>query len=55
MDENSIPGKVVLTVAVVVAAIPGLIVEPGPLSEIVALGLLATIWFGDPSEVSEEL
>ena len=55
MDSDSIVGKVLLTVAVIATAIPGLIVEPGPLSEVVALGLLAVIWFGDPSEVSEEL
>lgn len=36
--------KVLLSVAVVVVAIPGLIIEPGPLSEIAALGALATIW-----------
>jgi len=54
MDEDGIVGKVLLTVAVIVAAIPGLIVEPGPLSEVVALGLLATIWFGDPSEVADQ-
>ena len=55
MNGDSIVGKVLLTVAVIVTAIPGLIVEPGPLSEVVALGLLAVIWFGDPSDVAEEL
>jgi len=36
--------KLGLSVAVVVAAIPGLIIEPGPISEIVALGALGAIW-----------
>lgn len=42
--SDSIAGKLTLTAGVVVVAIPGLIVEPGPLSEIAALGALATIW-----------
>lgn len=36
--------KGVLTLLVVVMAIPGLIIEPGPLSELVALGAIGTIW-----------
>jgi len=36
--------KLLLTSVIVVLAIPGLIVEPGPFSEIVTAGLLASIW-----------
>lgn len=36
--------KLFLTAVVAVFAIPGLIVEPGPFSEITAAGLLAAIW-----------
>lgn len=42
--------------AVIIVAIPGLLVEPGPLSEIGALGSLAAIWLEDkpPSEAVAE-
>lgn len=53
-EQNGIVGKLILTVAVVVAAIPGLIVEPGPLSEVAALAVLAAIWLPG-SDVSDEL
>lgn len=36
--------KVVLSAVVIVMALPGLVIEPGPISEIVALGALGTIW-----------
>ncbi len=37
-----------MTAIVVVMMIPGLIIEPGPISEIVGVGAIATIWgFGD--------
>lgn len=36
--------KIGLSLIVIVLMIPGLIVEPGPLSEIVGLGALGTIW-----------
>jgi hypothetical protein len=46
--------KVVLSVAVIVVAIPGLIIEPGPLSEIAALAALGSIWgFDLPGESNE--
>lgn len=56
-EDNGIVGKLILSLAVVVAAIPGLIIEPGPISEVVALGVLAAIWLGDEtsSEVSDQL
>lgn len=36
--------KIGLSAIVLVFALPGLIIEPGPLSEIVAIGALGTIW-----------
>jgi hypothetical protein len=36
--------KLGLSAVVVVLALPGLVIEPGPLSEIVALGALGSIW-----------
>lgn len=47
MADNGLIGKVIVSVAVVVAALPGVIVEPGPLSEVVALGVLGAIWLSD--------
>jgi len=46
-EETGVLEKIVLTGVVVVLAVPGLIIEPGPFSEIVAGGLLIAIWFGD--------
>lgn len=43
-DERGVLGKLVLSAIVVILALPGLIIEPGPLSEIAALGVLAAIW-----------
>lgn len=43
-DDTGLVAKLLLTAGVVVVAIPGLVVEPGPLSEIAALGALAAIW-----------
>lgn len=37
-----------LTLVVVVLMIPGLVVEPGPISEIIGLGAILSIWgYGD--------
>lgn len=36
--------KVLLSVVVIVLMIPGLVVEPGPLSEIAGLAALGGIW-----------
>ncbi|WP_436909942.1 hypothetical protein [Halosimplex marinum] len=54
---DGLMGKIIVSVAVIVAAIPGLFVEPGPVSEVVALGVLAAIWLGDEdfSEVSGQI
>lgn len=48
--------KLVVTVAIGIAAIPGLIVEPGPLSELTALGIIVAMWSGDksPEEAVQE-
>lgn len=43
-DDTSFWVKLALSIAIVIAAIPGLIIEWGPLSEIIALGSLGTIW-----------
>lgn len=50
--ETGTLGKVAASAVVIVLAIPGLVVEPGPLSEIAAIGILAAMWFGgeDPEE-----
>lgn len=58
-DEED-PGaltKLGLTAVVIVLAVPGLVIEPGPFSEIVAGGLLIAIWFGDAGaeDVQEEV
>lgn len=54
MAEDGLVGKLILTAAVVIFAVPGLVIEPGPVSEIVALGALAAIWLPE-SDVSDEL
>jgi hypothetical protein len=36
--------KVFLTGVVVVLGVPGLVIEPGPFSEIITAGLIASIW-----------
>lgn len=55
-DEGSFLGKIALSAVVIVLAIPGLIIEPGPLSEIAALGVLAAIWVEgeSPSDAAKE-
>jgi len=57
MSDDGLIGKVIMSVAVIVAAIPGLVVEPGPVSEVVALGVLGAIWLGDEdfNEVSGQI
>lgn len=42
--DDSVLVKLMLTAVVIVVAIPGLIIEPGPLSELAALGALGVIW-----------
>lgn len=46
-EDSNLLTKLMLTAIVVVLSVPGLIIEPGPFSEVVAGGLLITIWFGD--------
>lgn len=52
-DDDGILGKLILSAAVVIGAIPGLIIEPGPVSETFAVGLLAIIWFPEGSDTRE--
>lgn len=44
MSGGSTLGRLLLSAGVIVVAIPGLIIEPGPLSEIAALVALGVIW-----------
>jgi hypothetical protein len=47
-DDTGTLGRVIVTGLIIIMAIPGLIVEPGPLSEVVAVGAIAAVWgFGD--------
>lgn len=43
-DDDSTLVQIGLSAVVIVMAIPGLIIEPGPISEIMALGALGVIW-----------
>lgn len=36
--------KLAVSALVILFAIPGLIIEPGPISEIVAVGIVGSIW-----------
>lgn len=40
----NIATKIVLSIGTVILFIPGLVIEPGPISEIAALGILTSIW-----------
>lgn len=42
--ESGYIWKAPLTLLVVVLMIPGLVIEPGPISEIVGLGAILSIW-----------
>jgi len=44
VDSSDALIKTGLTGLIVVLAIPGLIIEPGPISEIVALGSIGAVW-----------
>lgn len=44
MSDRSFATNAALTGVVVVLEVPGLFVEPGPFSEMVAAGLIASIW-----------
>lgn len=46
--------RVALSAAVIVLMIPGLIIEPGPVSEAVGIGALLTIWSVDDDEDTTE-
>jgi hypothetical protein len=49
-EEDGFLTKIVLTVIVLVLMVPGLIIEPGPVSEIVGIGAIAGIWGLDLSD-----
>lgn len=44
---GGVGSKIVMSAVVIVVAIPGLVIEPGPLSEMAALGVLSAIWSSD--------
>lgn len=43
-DDDNWLVQLGLSAVVLIMAIPGLIIEPGPISEIVAVGALGVIW-----------
>lgn len=43
-DDSSTLVQMGLSAIVIILAIPGLVIEPGPISEIIAIGALGTIW-----------
>jgi len=48
--SDSTPIKLLLTVGIGILMVPGLIIEPGPISEIVGLGAIMSVWGIDWSE-----
>lgn len=54
MAASETAKKLALSVVVIIAAIPGLIIEPGPFSEIAAVGVLLAIWLPE-SEAADQL
>lgn len=36
--------KIILTAGIAVLMVPGLVIEPGPISEIVGLGAIMSVW-----------
>lgn len=42
--SDSTPIKLLLTVGIGILMVPGLIIEPGPISEIVGLGAIMSVW-----------
>ncbi len=50
-SDRSLTGKVAATAVVFVLMVPGLIVEPGPLSEILGVAAIGSIWGFDWSDV----
>lgn len=43
-DDAGLKRKVGLTMLIIILAIPGLVIEPGPVSEVVALSMVAAVW-----------
>lgn len=50
-SDESLTGKVAATAVVLVLMVPGLIIEPGPLSEILGLAAIGSIWGFDWSDL----
>lgn len=43
-DERGTGTKILLTAIIGIAAVPGLVVEPGPLTEMTAVALILGVW-----------
>lgn len=43
-EDSGTASKILLTGIVIILMIPGLIIEPGPLSEVIGLGAILSIW-----------
>ena len=43
-EDSSLPFKIGASVVILILMVPGLIVEPGPVSEVVGLGALGAVW-----------
>ena len=44
MSDRSTTEKVALTVFIAVLMIPGLVIEPGPISEILGIAAIGSVW-----------
>jgi len=52
-DDDGVLVKLLMTGIILVLMLPGLIIEPGPLSEIVGLGAIGAVWGLDLSPDEE--
>lgn len=43
-DDGGTLGKVIMSAVIIVMMVPGLVVEPGPISEVVGVGALGVVW-----------
>ena len=44
MSDEATASKILLTGIILVLMIPGLIIEPSPLSEVIGLGAILSVW-----------
>lgn len=44
MSERSTTEKAVITGVILVLMLPGLVIEPGPVSEVVGVAAIGTVW-----------